>query len=145
MKFTKKEVAVPGKTVKKVVDGKEVEEKVRIEIEAQEYESLTELQNAAKGEAGLLAFGNAKVAEGAATAFRIAFNAAVKDGKSEDEAIAIGRAEAKKVYPSVRGPSKKEAEAQKDADFKAMLAAALSGKLDKNAVAELAAKYGVAQ
>lgn len=141
MQYVKKETAIPGK---KVTNEKGEEVKVTTEIETQEYANLPEAVNAAKGENNLLAFVNQTVAQRSAGAFRIAYNAAIADKKTEEEAIAIGRAEAKKVYPSVRGPSKKEAEQEKDADFRAMLADAIAGKLSKDKVALLSQKYGVA-
>jgi len=147
MKFVKKETAIPGKEVSKTVDGVEVKEKVKLEIEVSQFDSLSEFVNRAGGETAALATINQKNGEAGASAFRIAFTQAIKDKKTEDEAIAIGRAEAKKAILSVRGPGKKEIQAQKDAAFNeamALLKDAKEGKLSKSKVEEMLAKYNVA-
>lgn len=142
MKFIKIETVQPDKVSVKTVDGKETKEKVKVEVEAGQYDSVTEFVNSQGGETSALATINQKNAQAAATAFRIAYNQAIENKKTEDEALSIGRAEAKKARLSVRGPSKKELDAQKDKDFAEVMAAALSGKLSRSHAEEVAAKYG---
>lgn len=134
--FVKKRVAIPGKKVK---NDKGKEERVKTEVEVLAVASVAEGVNVSGGEDSLTAYLNQCIAQDAAAEFGLAFKEAVKNGKSETEAIVIGRDAAKKVKIAVRGPSKKEIDAQKDADIKELL----SGKISDVRRKELASKYGV--